>query len=109
VSGDGDMSDMPTFNNSSSDVNELNNYTYTEIGELKSDAAEEISEIIWRVDSKIREIIRTSSSVKENQKFEYDAVNLVFATTKSFLDMKSAADAQHHEKQLNNATKPSGQ
>ena len=74
VSGDGDMSDMPTFNNSSSDVNELNNYTYTEIGELKSDAAEEISEIIWRVDSKIREIIRTSSSVKENLKFEYDAM-----------------------------------
>jgi hypothetical protein len=31
---------MPTFNNSGSAVNELNNYTYTEIGELKSDAAE---------------------------------------------------------------------
>jgi hypothetical protein len=55
-------------------VNELNNYTYTEIGELKSDAAEEIEEIVWRVDSKISEIIRTSTSVKENLKFEYDAM-----------------------------------
>jgi RHS repeat-associated protein len=53
------------------DINN-NNYRYTEIGELKSDAQELIENIIWRADSKIAEIRFFSSSGKDNLKFEYD-------------------------------------
>jgi RHS repeat-associated protein len=67
-----DMEDMPAYINGT--PNTSNNYTYTQIGELKSDAQEEISEIHWRVDSKISEITRTSGSSKKNLKFEYDAM-----------------------------------
>ena len=63
---------MPAYINAS--PNASNNYTYTQIGELKSDNQEEISEIHWRVDSKISEIVRTSGSAKKNLKFEYDAM-----------------------------------
>jgi RHS repeat-associated protein len=55
------------------DINN-NNYRYTEIGELESDALEGIEEIIWRVDSKISEVRFVSSSDKDNLKFEYDAM-----------------------------------
>jgi len=55
------------------DINN-NNYRYTEIGELESDALEGIEEIIWRVDSKISEVRFVSSSGKDNLKFEYDAM-----------------------------------
>jgi len=67
-----DMEDMPLYNNAS--PNASNNYKYTQIGELKSDNQEEIQEIVWRVDSKISEIVRTSGSTKKNLKFEYDAM-----------------------------------
>ena len=69
---DTDMEDMPLYNNTT--PNTSNNYKYTQIGELKSDAQEEIQEIVWRVDSKISEIVRTSGSAKKNLKFEYDAM-----------------------------------
>jgi hypothetical protein len=39
------------------------NYAYSEIGELIRDNKEDIAEIIWRVDSKISEIIRQPKSV----------------------------------------------
>ena len=67
-----DMEDMPAYNNAT--PNTSNNYKYTQIGELKSDNQEEIQEIVWRVDSKISEIVRTSGSAKKNLKFEYDAM-----------------------------------
>ncbi len=50
------------------------NYTYTEIGELKSDAHDEISDIEWRVDKKVKKLTRTGSSGKEQIEFEYDAM-----------------------------------
>jgi len=49
------------------------NYTYDKIGNLISDAEEEIQEIKWTVYGKISEIIRTSLSTKSNLKFIYDA------------------------------------
>ncbi|HEY9083476.1 MAG TPA: hypothetical protein VIN73_09080, partial [Vicingaceae bacterium] len=49
------------------------NYTYDKIGNLISDAEEEIQEIKWTVYGKISEIIRTSLSTKPNLKFIYDA------------------------------------
>lgn len=49
------------------------NYTYDKIGNLISDAEEEIEEIKWTVYGKISEIIRTAISTKPNLKFIYDA------------------------------------
>lgn len=71
-----DISDQGAFylTDDTHHINQDNNYIYTQIGELKSDAAEEILEIVWRVDSKISEIKRTPGSQKQNLKFEYDAM-----------------------------------
>lgn len=52
----------------------LDNYTYTEIGELYSDAQEEIAEIKWKVTGKVHKIIRTGESDKSNLEFVYDAM-----------------------------------
>src|SRR5690606_6726408 len=49
------------------------NYVYTQIGELKSDVAEGIERIDWRVDKKIRKIFRDGGSNASNVAFEYDA------------------------------------
>jgi RHS repeat-associated protein len=48
------------------------NYTYTAIGELYSDAAENISAITWRVDGKVQKVQRNASG-KTEMEFEYDA------------------------------------
>ncbi|MGB0178220.1 MAG: hypothetical protein ACPF9D_13720, partial [Owenweeksia sp.] len=50
------------------------NYTYDNIGNLVSDSQEEISAIEWTVAGKIASITRTSSSVKPDLEFEYDAL-----------------------------------
>lgn len=55
-------------------VNGNNNYIYSKIGELVSDELEEIASIEWRVDSKIKQVIRTVDSDKMNLKFDYDAM-----------------------------------
>ena len=47
------------------------NYTYDEIGNLVSDASEEIETINWTVYGKIQSIIRSSGSNKPNLEFEY--------------------------------------
>jgi RHS repeat-associated protein len=71
VSAD-DIDDQGTFDNDPDDVKTNNNYSYTELGELKKDDQEEIASIVWRTDGKIKEIIRESTSSKKNLKFEYD-------------------------------------
>lgn len=48
------------------------NFTYNEIGELTSDAAEEIQEIKWNVYGKVKEIIRTPDSERPDLEFRYD-------------------------------------
>jgi RHS repeat-associated protein len=55
------------------DINN-NNYRYTEIGELESDALEGIEEIIWRVDSKISEVRFLEGSGKDDLRYAYDAL-----------------------------------
>ncbi|MFM9986066.1 MAG: RHS repeat-associated core domain-containing protein [Flavobacteriales bacterium] len=67
-----DIDDMPTYNGTNVNVN--NNYGYTEIGELLRDNAEDIEQIVWRVDSKIAYIYRTDESAKKELGFEYDAM-----------------------------------
>ena len=50
--------------------NEDFNYGYTEIGELLRDNAEDIEQIVWRVDSKIAYIYRSDESTKKELGFE---------------------------------------
>ena len=69
-----DIDDMGTFNANLLTINQNNNYSYTEIGELKKDLQEQIAEIVWRVDGKVKEVIRTNGSSRKNLKFEYDAM-----------------------------------
>ncbi|OFY82862.1 MAG: hypothetical protein A3F72_01890 [Bacteroidetes bacterium RIFCSPLOWO2_12_FULL_35_15] len=49
-----------------------NNYSYTKIGELKTDALDGITDIKRRIDGKITEIDRATGT-KKNLKFDYDA------------------------------------
>ncbi len=49
-----------------------NNYVYDEEGRLIKDVAEEISNIVWRVDGKVKEINRPSTSTKKKLKFDYE-------------------------------------
>lgn len=49
------------------------NYSYDERGNLIQDKAEEIDEIVWTAEGKIKEIIRTAGSTKPNLEFRYDA------------------------------------
>ena len=51
----------------------LSNYTYDAIGNLVKDQSEKISEIRWRVDGKISDIIREGGTAP-NLSFEYDAM-----------------------------------
>jgi YD repeat-containing protein len=48
-------------------------YLYDELGNLKVDKQEEIDSIKWSVYGKIKKIVRTTGSTKNNLKFDYDA------------------------------------
>jgi hypothetical protein len=61
-----------TYNNTPTTINTANNYSYSEIGELKSDKQDSIAEIKRRVDGKISEVIRINGCTKSNLKFDYD-------------------------------------
>jgi len=68
-----------------------NNYAYDAIGNLSSDAAEEIQNIEWTVYGKIKNIIRISGSPKRNLYFDYDATGNriakhIFATNGTWIN-----------------------
>ncbi len=67
-----DIDDMDLFEEDLQLINTDNNYGYTEMGELKFDRQEEIAEIQWRVDGKVKAIIRPPLSTKKNLRFDYD-------------------------------------
>ncbi len=50
------------------------NYKYDLVGNLTRDVSEEIQTIKWTVYGKIKSLTRSSSSIKENLEFEYDAL-----------------------------------
>jgi len=50
------------------------NYQYDQEGRLIRDDQEGIASIEWRVDGKVKKIIRTAGSTKKNLTFEYDAM-----------------------------------
>ena len=59
-----DIDDQGTFNNTSSTINTINNYGYDELGNLIRDNAEQIANIDWTVQGKIKKITRTGGSPK---------------------------------------------
>lgn len=70
------VTDAVTATNYTDDIDNqaANNYTYDQIGQLKSDVQEEISSIEWTVYNKIRSITRTATSTKSDLVFRYDAM-----------------------------------
>ena len=68
-----DIDDQGTFNANLTNINVNNNYNYDEIGNLKKDSVEEISNIEWTFFGKIKSITRLSTSTKDNLVFDYDA------------------------------------
>ncbi|WP_343748981.1 RHS repeat-associated core domain-containing protein [Fluviicola sp.] len=52
----------------------VSNYAYDGEGRLIKDEQEEIAQIIWRVDGKVKKIVRSSGSAKKNVSFDYDAM-----------------------------------
>ncbi|MFM6933803.1 MAG: hypothetical protein ACKOXP_00015 [Flavobacteriales bacterium] len=62
------------FNPLNLNINGAYNYVYDEEGRLVKDVTEGIDQIVWRVDGKVREINRTSTSTRSRLKFDYDAM-----------------------------------
>ncbi len=52
----------------------LANYTYDAIGNLVTDASEQIADIQWNVFGKVTAVIRSPGSTKPNLRFAYDAM-----------------------------------
>jgi RHS repeat-associated protein len=63
----------PALPNNLSSVNTTNNYGYDELGNLNRDKQEEISNIDWSVQGKMRKLVRISTSTKPDLEFKYDA------------------------------------
>ncbi|WP_186280096.1 RHS repeat-associated core domain-containing protein [Fluviicola chungangensis] len=69
-----DIDDMGPFYPASAVIATSNNYRYDAEGRLVHDTQEEIERIVWRVDGKVKEIQRMSTSVKNHLRFDYDAM-----------------------------------
>jgi len=69
-----DIEDMGTFDNNPTTINQNNNYAYDAEGRLIKDVQEEIEQIVWRMDGKVKEIIRTPGSEKKNISFDYNSM-----------------------------------
>lgn len=70
-----DIDDEGAFQLNSNDLSVVrtqNNYSYDEIGNLTKDTKEGMAEIKWTVAGKIKEIDRTTGSVKKKLVFDYD-------------------------------------
>jgi RHS repeat-associated protein len=67
--------------------------------------------VAMSVRSSVVGTVNLAVKLKDGSSYEivYDSVNLVFADTKSFLDMKAAIESIKHEEELKNAEKPIGQ
>ncbi len=68
------VDDAVNASNHSNDIDDQNpdNYEYDEIGNLTGDNAEDIKEIVWRVDGKVERVIREAGSPKPDLLFKYD-------------------------------------
>ncbi len=68
-----DLLQQVAFDSTVAGINVNNNYSYTQIGELKSDKQDSITNIDWTVYGKMKSVTRASGSHKYNLKFDYDA------------------------------------
>ncbi|MBK8705991.1 MAG: RHS repeat-associated core domain-containing protein [Saprospiraceae bacterium] len=71
-----DIEDQGTFTPSPSSpisINDVNNYRYDEIGNLKYDSLEGIDKIEWTVYGKIKSITRLQGNLRSDLEFLYDA------------------------------------
>jgi len=73
ITSGNDLLDQTPFDNTALTINTVNNYSYTEIGERKSNKQDSIDLVVWTVYGKLKEIYRTPGSTKKNIKFDYDA------------------------------------
>ncbi len=69
-----DIDDMGVFHSAQDSINYKNNYSYDAEGRLIKDEQESIAKIEWRVDGKVRKIIRKEDSAKDNLEFDYNAM-----------------------------------
>ena len=69
-----DIDDMGLFEDDYLLINTDNNYAYDEEGRLIKDVQEEIEHIVWRVDGKVKSIVRPVGSNRKNITFDYDAM-----------------------------------
>jgi RHS repeat-associated protein len=67
-----DIDDEGVFTATADTINDINNYRYDEMGNLKHDSQEEIDTITWTVFGKIKKIVRTDTSSKPDLEFNYD-------------------------------------
>lgn len=73
------------------------NYTYDGNGNLITDASEEISNIAWYANGKIKSITRTSTSTKSDLEFIYDASgNRIVKITKPRDGLNTAPESELH-------------
>jgi len=73
ITSGNDLLNQTAFTDNADSINSFNNYSYTEIGERKSNKQDSIDLITWTVYGKIDSIARVSGSSKYNLKFDYDA------------------------------------
>ena len=66
-----DLLNQLAFDTTTATINTVNNYSYDEIGELKSNKQDSIDEIKWTVYGKIKSVTRTPGCHKYNLKFDY--------------------------------------
>jgi photosystem II stability/assembly factor-like uncharacterized protein len=70
-----DIDDQGVFDGSIATINVENNYGYDEIGNLLRDDQEGITEIVWTISGKVKEIHKTPESMNPFLiKFDYDAL-----------------------------------
>ena len=72
VTSGNDLLNQIAFDTTTATINTVNNYSYDEIGERKSNKQDSIAEIKWTVYEKLKEVTRTAGCHKYNLKFEYD-------------------------------------
>lgn len=69
-----DVDDQGPFDDNPANINQNNNYSYDETGNLIKDAQEQIADIKWTVSGKVSKIVRDANSTLADLEFRYDAL-----------------------------------
>ena len=71
ITSGNDLLNQIPFDTAVATINTVNNYSYDEIGELKANKQDSITDIEWTVQGKIKSVTRTVGCHKYNLKFDY--------------------------------------